>query len=187
MQSAQINATISKAKKKPEPLWKEPWPDYRDPEWSRLLKGITKDEMDALDVVLPREDWARRAYMSPKEVKGLNKLWKESSKQTKSLASRSVKQYIENLKKPWDGGLPARLESPRPVVTYIWRDNYKRSVLNTHDILYYILSRFNVTLKVTTLQVPFAFESPKKNGLAWMFRFDKVFAFHVFCRSPSLM
>jgi len=91
--------------------------------------------------------------MSPKEVKGLEKLWKESSKLTKSLASRSVKEYLENLKKPSDGGLPAKLESPRPVITYIWRDNYKRSVLNTHDILYYILSRFNVTLKVTTLQV----------------------------------
>ena len=53
-----------------------------------------------------------------------------------------------------DGRRPApRHESPRPVVTYMLRNNFRRSVLNTHDILTYLLLRYNVTLRVTTFEV----------------------------------
>ena len=154
MRPAQKNAIIIHRNVDKIPLWKEPWPKYDDPEWDRLRMGVGPEDIDALDTVLPKIEWARRAYMSPKEVNGLEKLWNRSAKLTRSLAARSVRQQNKNTKKPGDGGLAARLESPRPVVTYLWRDNYKRSVLNTHDLLSYILLRYNVTLKVTTLQEP---------------------------------
>ena len=154
MKPAQKHAIITTRNVDKIPMWKEPWPKYDAPEWNRLRMGITREEMDALDVVLPNVQWARRAYMSPKEIKALESLWQESSKLTRRLAKRNVKKQNENTRTPKDGGLAARLETPRPVVTYLWRDNYKRSVLNTHDILSYILMRYNVTLKVTTLQEP---------------------------------
>jgi hypothetical protein len=154
MRPAQKNAIVIQRNVDKIPQWKEPWPKYDDPEWDRLRMGIGPEDIDALDTVLPKKDWAGRAYMSPKEIKGLAKLWHHSSKRTRSLAMRDTREQNRKTKSPKDGGLAARLESPRPVVTYLWRDNYKRSVLNTHDLLSYILLRYNVTLKVTTLQEP---------------------------------
>jgi hypothetical protein len=46
-----------------------------------------------------------------------------------------------------------KLESPRPVVTYMSRNFFSRGVLNEHDILRYILAKYNVTLRVTTFEV----------------------------------
>lgn len=154
MRPAQKNAIVIQRNVDKIPQWKEPWPKYDDPEWDRLRMGIGPEDIDALDTVLPKKDWAGRAYMSPKEIKGLAKLWHHSSKRTRSLAMRDTREQNRKTKSPKDGGIAARLESPRPVVTYLWRDNYKRSVLNTHDLLSYILLRYNVTLKVTTLQEP---------------------------------
>lgn len=45
------------------------------------------------------------------------------------------------------------LEQPRPVVTYMARPGFSRRVLNEHDILRYILSCYNVTLRVTVFEV----------------------------------
>jgi hypothetical protein len=154
MHPSQKHAIVMKRNVDKIPYWKEPWPQYDAPEWDRLRMGIGPEDIDALDTVLPNTAWASRSYMSPKEIKDLEKLWRSSSKLTKNLASRGTKKQNEMTRTPDDGGLPARLERPRPVVTYLWRDNYKRSVLNTHDILSYILMRYNVTLKVTTLQEP---------------------------------
>ncbi|GAB4816509.1 hypothetical protein N2152v2_003555 [Parachlorella kessleri] len=50
------------------------------------------------------------------------------------------------------GKLP--LEAPRPVVTYMMRNFFSRRVLNDHDILRYVLERYNVTLRVTTFEEP---------------------------------
>ncbi|EFN57890.1 expressed protein, partial [Chlorella variabilis] len=44
------------------------------------------------------------------------------------------------------------LESPRPVVAYMSRNFFSRGVLNEHDILRYILAKYNVTLRVTTFE-----------------------------------
>ena len=130
------------------PMWKEPWPDHTLPAWRRLFQGIGPEDLasGALDVVKPNVGWARRAYMSPKEVTNLQGMWNESSKLSERLARREpgLHTVVRN----------AHHEDPRPVVTYLWRDNYKRSVLNTHDILSYILTRYNVTLRVTSLQEP---------------------------------
>lgn len=46
------------------------------------------------------------------------------------------------------------LEQPRPVVTYMHRTGLRRSVLNAHILLTYLLSRYNVTLRVTTFEEP---------------------------------
>lgn len=153
MKTAQADAYVSTAKPKPPPPWKEAWPEHDSPEWLRLLQGIGPEDIDALETVSPNIEWAHRIYMSPKEIKNLEKLWRQSSKLTKSLARKGIKSQNAKTRSPKDGGLASSLESPRPVVTYIWRDNYKRSVLNTHDLLSYILLRYNVTLRVTTLQV----------------------------------
>lgn len=48
---------------------------------------------------------------------------------------------------------PLPLERPRPVVTYMIRNFFSRRVLNDHSLLRYILSRYNVTVRVTTLEV----------------------------------
>ena len=48
---------------------------------------------------------------------------------------------------------PAPLESPRPVVTYMRRPPMSRDVLNDADLLAHLLASYNVTLRVTTLQV----------------------------------
>lgn len=45
-----------------------------------------------------------------------------------------------------------RLERPRPVVSYMSRNFFSRGVLNEHDVLRYILSNYNVTLRVTTFE-----------------------------------
>jgi hypothetical protein len=45
------------------------------------------------------------------------------------------------------------LEEPRPVVAYMSRNFFSRGVLNEHDILRYILAKYNVTLRVTTFEV----------------------------------
>lgn len=50
--------------------------------------------------------------------------------------------------------LSPAMEQPRPVITYMWRDMFRRSVLNGHDILRYILETYNVTVKVTTFEEP---------------------------------
>lgn len=42
----------------------------------------------------------------------------------------------------------------RPVVTYMSRNFFSRGVLNEGDIIEYILTRYNVTLRVTTLEEP---------------------------------
>lgn len=152
MKGSQHRAYISTSKKKPPPPWKEVWPDHMSDPWRRLFLGVGPEHVDALDTVLPDFGMARRAYMSQKEAEGLEELWKESAKLTQSLAKKDPQNHNRKVLKPTDGGLPSMLEKPRPVITYIWRDNYKRSVLNTHDILSYILLRYNVTLRVTTLQ-----------------------------------
>eukprot|EP00887_Chlorella_sp_A99_P006086 scaffold22.g6086.t1 len=51
-------------------------------------------------------------------------------------------------------GAGFRLEEPRPVVTYMSRNFFSRGVLNEQDILEYILTRYNVTLRVTTFEEP---------------------------------
>ena len=47
-----------------------------------------------------------------------------------------------------------RYESPLPVVTYMSRNFFARGVVNEKDILEYILSKYDVTLRVTTFQEP---------------------------------
>lgn len=47
-----------------------------------------------------------------------------------------------------------RHELPRPVVTYMSRNFFARGVVNERDILEYILSKYEVTLRVTTFQEP---------------------------------
>ena len=47
-----------------------------------------------------------------------------------------------------------QLESPMPVVTYMSRNFFARGVVNEKDILEYILSKYEVTLRVTTFQEP---------------------------------
>ena len=147
MRPAQRDAVIFKRDVSKIPMWKEPWPDHSLPAWRRLFLGIGPEDLadGALDVVKPNKGWARRSYMSPKEVTTLEGMWNASAKLTERLGRESGPQNIE--RKPHH-------ESPRPVVTYLWRDNYKRSVLNTHDVLSYILMRYNVTLRVTSLQEP---------------------------------
>lgn len=44
-------------------------------------------------------------------------------------------------------------EQPRPLVTYMARNFFSRRLLNDHDVLRYVLSRYNVTLRVTTFEV----------------------------------
>jgi hypothetical protein len=150
MRPSQKNALVFKRDVSKIPMWKEPWPDHTRTEWSRLFEGVGPERIDALDTVRPNKSWARRAYMSPKEVGNLEKMWNRSSELTQNLATRSTESKSEAT--PAQGGAPH--EKPRPVVTYLWRDNYKRSVLNTHDVLSYILLRYNVTLRVTSLQEP---------------------------------
>ena len=46
------------------------------------------------------------------------------------------------------------LELPRPVVVYMSRNSSGRGVLNEEELLRYIVSRYNVTLRVTTFAEP---------------------------------
>jgi hypothetical protein len=43
----------------------------------------------------------------------------------------------------------------KPVVTYIWRSTLRRCAVNEADILEWILSRYDVTVRVTTFDEPF--------------------------------
>jgi hypothetical protein len=148
MRPAQKDAIVFHRDVSKIPMWKEPWPDHTLPAWSTLFRGVGPEDVGALDVLKPNKGWARRAYMSPKEVTNLEAMWNQSSKLAAELAQRPATDPQPAL------GNAAKLETPRPVVTYLWRDNYKRSVLNTHDILSYVLRRYNVTLRVTSLQEP---------------------------------
>lgn len=51
-------------------------------------------------------------------------------------------------------GAVYRHEEPRPVVVYMSRNFFSRGVLNEADILGYILTKYNVTVKVTTFEEP---------------------------------
>lgn len=148
MRPAQKDAVVFRRDVSKIPMWKEPWPDHSLPAWRRLFLGIGPEDLadGALDVVKPNKGWARRAYMSPKEVTELEGMWNASAKLTERLGRRE--QGTQSVARK------SNHELPRPVVTYLWRDNYKRSVLNTHDVLSYILMRYNVTLRVTSLQEP---------------------------------
>jgi hypothetical protein len=54
-----------------------------------------------------------------------------------------------------DAGGPAPAPpGPRPVVTFMWRRDYKRCVINEADVLEYILARYNVTVRITTFKEP---------------------------------
>ena len=46
------------------------------------------------------------------------------------------------------------LELPRPVVVYISRNSSGRGIVNEEELLRYIVSRYNVTLRVTTFEEP---------------------------------
>lgn len=65
-----------------------------------------------------------------------------------------------------------RHESPRPVVTYTSRNFFSRGVLNEADVLAYILTRYNVTLRVTT------FEEPLLEVMELLSRSDVMFGMH---------
>lgn len=67
--------------------------------------------------------------------------------------SRS-RALLQHHSKWFDKSAVFRHETPRPVVTYMSRNFFSRGVLNEQDILGYILSRYNVTLKVTTFEEP---------------------------------
>lgn len=157
MRPAQKDAIVYKRDVSKIPMWKEPWPDHTLPEWSRLFRGVGPEDLEegVLDVLKPNKGWARRAYMSPKEVTNLESMWNASRELTERLVT-SGKGRGDGGDTDKDGGTSSSShhESPRPVVTYLWRDNYKRSVLNTHDVVWYLLSRYNVTLRVTSLQEP---------------------------------
>ena len=63
-------------------------------------------------------------------------------------------------------------EEPRPVVVYMSRNFFSRGVLNEADILAYVLSRYNVTIKVTT------FEEPLLEVMETLGSADVVFGMH---------
>ena len=60
---------------------------------------------------------------------------------------------------------PPPLEAPRPVVTFMARPLYRRAVLNRHEVMRYILERYNVTLRVTTFE---ARAGPGPGGRGWV-------------------
>jgi hypothetical protein len=157
MRPAQKDAVVFARDVSKIPMWKEPWPDHTLPAWSRLFRGIGPEDLadGALDAVKPNKGWAQRAYMSPKEVTNLEGMWNSSRELTERLVSaRPTPATLATPATATPGTTRIQHESPRPVVTYLWRDNYKRSVLNTHDVLSYVLKRYNVTLRVTSLQEP---------------------------------
>ena len=157
MRPAQKDAVVFARDVSKIPMWKEPWPDHTLPAWSRLFRGIGPEDLadGALDAVKPNKGWAQRAYMSPKEVTNLEGMWNSSRELTERLVSaRPTPATLATPATATPGNTRIQHESPRPVVTYLWRDNYKRSVLNTHDVLSYVLKRYNVTLRVTSLQEP---------------------------------
>jgi hypothetical protein len=57
---------------------------------------------------------------------------------------------------PWpELPLVHALETPKPVVTYLSRlDQYSRAILNERQVLRYILSKYDVILRVSNLQEP---------------------------------
>jgi len=138
-----------------------PWSGYEEEEMERLRQGIGPEEMEALEVLRPSQDEAAElAEMRPREVMQLRRLYKESRKAVEQLlvlrrnVGASVKKRNRNCTNNNNNSNNQELERPRPVVTYMWRDAMKRSVLNAHDILSYLLSRYNVTLRVTTFEEP---------------------------------
>ena len=156
------------------------WPGYEDPGLERLRQGIGPDEIKALAALKPKKDealtvgkmtedeWDELAASMAASAKTARKIAKEraavrrrrlqadvdaAAEEERSLGQRPGKNdVLERNKDRSSSNPPSRAE--RPVVTYMWRGNFKRSVFNAQDILAYTLLRYNVTVRVSIFAEP---------------------------------
>lgn len=147
------------------------WGGYARPALERLRRGVGPEDIALLAVLKPTEKQAARgeARMRAGEIEELAARWAHSARLVKRLArERSMPAgalgagAADDL--PQGGGpSPAAAqprgfayshERPRPVVAYMWRNEFRRCVLNAHDLLAYLLLRYNVTVRVTNFEEP---------------------------------
>jgi hypothetical protein len=166
------------------------WPGYSDPAIEVLRQGIGPEDLDLVNAMRPtKERAAEFGEMTNTEWQELDALLKQSEKSVPKAVELAKKRDDQKRRRRWhrrklqqidknskssgagsDNGFVT--EKPRPVVTYMWRSTFKRSVLNAHDIVTYILSRYNVTLHVTT------FEEPSLEAMELMAQTDVLVGMH---------
>ena len=144
-----------------------PWPGYANPRIEKLRRGIGPEEMDELRVLRKmRYDSIRDAWgVDGGQVLELRTRRREESRDMRSLVEETkirikVNSSLGLFPPPssswWsrNSGGSGSVQKARPVVTFPWRPSYKRCVINEADILEYILSLYNVTVRITTFEEP---------------------------------
>ncbi|KAL4441531.1 hypothetical protein ABPG77_002035 [Micractinium sp. CCAP 211/92] len=99
---------------------------------------------------------AARALLQEQDVDGTaaRAAEQQQQQQQEETEGESREQVLKRMPSILKRSDEFQLESPRPVVTYMSRNFFSRGVLNEHDVLRYILAKYNVTLRVTTFEEP---------------------------------
>ncbi len=152
------------------------WPGYSDSKIERLRQGIGLENIDLVNALRPtKERAAEFGEMNAIEWEELDSLLEQSSQLhvPKAVELGKKRSLLKKMRRRVQQQEQKTIfTTEKPVLTYMWRSTFKRSVLNAHDILRYILLRYNVTVHVTT------FEEPSLEAMELMSSTDVLIGMH---------
>ncbi|KAL4518915.1 hypothetical protein Ndes2437B_g04802 [Nannochloris sp. 'desiccata'] len=147
------------------------WGGYSSSDLEILRQGIGPENIGALSVLRDiRTAGIEEGRLKQKDVEEINRMRREETEDM--LAFVREKQQMQEEEELRSNARAARKQpresagvsaypqsvpapsAPRPVVTFMWRMDFKRCAVNEADILTYLLLRYNVTVRVTTFSEP---------------------------------
>ena len=149
LHTAELERRTMRHMKQPE---LERWPGYGDAGLEKLRQGIGPDEVDALEWLRA----SRREVLDGEKLEREEKQEIAAAMEAETVVTRKIVERM-NSEDEAAGAVEAPLKFPpeRPVVTFMWRSILRRCAINEADILEYLLSRYDITVRVTTFQEPF--------------------------------
>jgi len=151
------------------------WGGYSSPGLEILRQGIGPENIGALSVLRDlRTVGIKEGRLKQKDVDKINRMRREETEDMLAFVreKQQMQEEEEEKKLRSNASSGARKEprekegasaysqfvptpsAPRPVVTFMWRMNFKRCAVNEADILTYLLLRYNVTVRVTSFNEP---------------------------------
>ena len=140
---------------------------YKDKELEELRQGIGPERRDALEVLRRRRHQAMVDELAGgKDMAELERVLEKERKNMHRVVEAHRSNTVDGVEITTEaGGIEYELplidvqsvpphNHRRPVVTFLRRNLLRRCVLNEADILEYILSLYNVTVRVTHLEEP---------------------------------
>jgi hypothetical protein len=146
VRTAEVQKRIETHQKNPK---LKVWSGYDEPELERLRQGINKYQISALEYLrkVRRREINEEEDMTPAQ--------KMEMKNAMELETDTMRKLLRRDLEGWPSSSLNNYGTSKPVVTYIWRSTLNRCVVNEADILEWILSRYDVTVRVTTFEEPF--------------------------------